>query len=197
MRFKLFGVQIEISFLFAAVIAFLLVIDRTGLVLPTLAAAAVHETGHLLAMWAAECEPKAIRLIPASVQIVRGFSRKKHGELEIALCGPAANLVFYLSFRLWYAAGGGEGVLRFALLNLLLGLFNLLPVAGLDGGTVLQALLETRMEPYRALRTVRIIGFALGLCALAAGVVLTVCGKFNLSAYIVAVYLIITAVIKM
>lgn len=196
MKFKLFGTEIYVSFLFAVVIAILLVTDRTGLILPTLIASAVHETGHLLAMWAAGCQPRNVRLIPASVQIVRNLPNRKDGELAIALCGPAANLAFYLTFRLWYAGCGGEWALRFALINLLLGGFNLIPVSGLDGGTVLRLLLEKKTDPQRAARTVQILSFALGLAVLAAGIIFTICGSFNLTVYITAVYLLLTALFR-
>ena len=95
MKFKFLGTEIYISFLFCAVICFMLALDRTGLIIPTLFAVLIHETGHLLAMWAADCQPRAIRLIPTSVQIVRSFSPKKYGEAGIAFCGPAANLVLF------------------------------------------------------------------------------------------------------
>lgn len=196
MRFKLFGTEIYISFLFAAVIAVLLVTDRTGLILPTLAASAIHEAGHLLAMWVAGCQPKRVRLIPASVQIIRSLPAKKNGELAIALCGPAANLAAAMTLMLWYAGCGGEKVLRFALINLLIGGFNLIPVAGLDGGTVLRLMLEKRTDPERAARTVQIISFSLGLAVLAAAVIFTVCGSFNITVYITAVYLLITALLR-
>lgn len=196
MKFKILGTRVYVSFLFAAVIAFLLVIDRTGLVIPTLLAVLIHELGHLLAMWAAECQPKAIRLIPASVQIVRGFSKRRHGEIAVAVCGPAANLAFFAVFLLIHSYSDSYFALKFSALNLILALYNLLPVNGLDGGTILKSVLCNRFEPYIADRIVRFTALGLGAVVLIAGIALTASGKFNLSAYIIAVYLIITSVMK-
>lgn len=197
MRFKLFGTEVYISFLFAAVVALMLTIDRTGLVIPTLFAVFIHETGHLFAMWVTECAPKRIRLIPASVQIVRSFSIKPHGEIAIALCGPLANLVLFLTLFLNYLSFGNETVLNFALLNLIIGIFNLLPVCGLDGGTILTELLCRKTEPYKAIRAVRIITGIFAFLTLFAGVFMTLNGRFNLSVFIVALYFIVTAILKM
>ena len=145
MKFKLLGTEIYISFLFSALIAFMIATDRTGLCIPTLFAAFIHETGHLLALWACDCQPKAIRLIPASVQIVRGFSKKRHGEAAISLCGPMANLVVFLALFINYSITKSEESLRFGLLNMILCVFNLLPVPPLDGSRILAAFLPGRM----------------------------------------------------
>lgn len=196
MRFKLFGVEIQVSFLFSVVIALMLVMDKTGLALPTFIAAALHELGHMLAMWAAGCQPKKIRLAPACVQIVRGYPRKKYGELAIALCGPAANLSVYLTVRLIYIGCGGEQLLNFALINLLLAAFNMLPVSGLDGGTALRLLLEKSIGLERASCTVKIISYFFGILTLATAIIATACGAFNPTVYIAALYFFLTAWLK-
>ncbi len=98
MRFRLFGTEIYVSFLFCAVIAFMLATDRTGLCIPTIFAIFIHETGHLFAMWVCECQPKSIMLVPASVKITRAFPKVKNGEIIIALSGPLSNIVIFYLF---------------------------------------------------------------------------------------------------
>ncbi len=196
MKFKLMGTEIYISFLFAAVVTLMLVIDRTGLIIPTLLAVLLHEAGHLFAMWVMDCNPKSIRLIPASVQIVRSFSPKPDGELAIALCGPIANLTVFTALILNWVAYGNESVLKFAMLNLILGAFNLLPVNGLDGGTVLAELLCRKYEEYVAYRVIHYITIVFAVLAAGVGVFLTISGRFNISVYIVALYFTVCAVLK-
>ncbi len=196
MKFKFFGTEIYVSFLFAAVLSFMLAVDRTGLVIPTFFAVFIHETGHLLAMWASDCQPKAVRLIPASVQIVRPFSAKPYGEAAIALCGPAANIVVFLALFINFCAFKSDISLRFGILNLILGVFNLLPVSGLDGGTLLTLLISRRTDIYRAEGIVRIITAVFAFFAFIAGVYLWVTGTLNISVFIVAVYLGVCSIIK-
>ncbi len=196
MKFKLFGTEIYVSFLFCAVVCFMLVIDRTGLVIPTLFATLVHETGHLFAMWVAECQPRSIRLIPTSVQIVRGFSRKRGGEIGITLCGPMANLAVFLSLFVNYSIFGSLQSLSFAVLNLVIALFNLLPVSGLDGGTLLEIIIARYTDIYKAESIVRIITAVFAVIAFLLGVYLWVSQALNISVFIVAVYLGVCSVIK-
>ena len=196
MKFKFFGTEIYISFLFCAVVCFMLVVDRTGLVIPTLFAVFIHESGHLLAMWAADCHPRAIRLIPSSVQIIRGFSPKKCGEIAVTVCGPAANLVIFGVLFGNFFIFKSEQSLSFAILNLVIAVFNLLPVSGLDGGTLLAAAIAHFTDIYRAERIVRIITAVFACVAFLLGVYLWVSGTVNISVFIVAAYLAVCSLIK-
>ncbi|MBQ8202932.1 MAG: site-2 protease family protein [Clostridia bacterium] len=196
MKLRLFGTEVYISFLFAALIAFMLATDRTGLIIPTIFACAVHEGGHLFAMWICECQPKSIRLIPASVQIVRGFSAKPQGEITIALLGPAANIAVFLCLLLNYFLFQSENVLIFALTNLIIAVFNLLPVTGLDGGTVLKNLIARKTDIYTAERKVSIITLVLSAAMFFAGVYILISGKFNISVFIMAIYLLISGLVR-
>lgn len=196
MKFKLFGTEIYVSFLFCAVICFMIATDRTGLVIPTLFAVIIHETGHLLCMWACECQPKAIRLIPSSVQIIRPFSAKERNEIAITLCGPIANLVLFAVLLINYLSFKNMLSLQFAVLNLVIALFNLLPVSGLDGGTLLEGAIAHFTDIYRAERIVRIITAAFAFFAFILGVYLWVSKKLNISVFIVAAYLGVCSLIK-
>lgn len=196
MKFKIFGTEIYISFLFAAVISVMLVTDRTGLVLPTLFAVLLHEAAHLFAMWATGCEPHSIRLIPASVQIVRGFPKKPHGEAFIAAAGPAVNLAAAGVMLSNWLFCKNQSSLEFGALNLVIGLFNLLPVSGLDGGTLLFLLLSKRCDEHRAELTVKIITAVLAAAAFVAGAGLLAAGKFNPSVFAVALYLAVCIFIR-
>lgn len=196
MRFKLFGTEIYVSFLFAAVITLMLATDRTGLVIPTFFAVLVHEIGHLFAMWLLDCRPKSIRLIPASVQIVRGFSSRPYGETVVAVCGPAANMAVFLSLLINYYLCDSRNSLIFALLNLIICIFNLLPVSGLDGGTLLYSALSKTMDSHRAQLVVKIVTAFMAISVFIVGIYMCINEKFNFSVFIVALYLLICSIIK-
>ena len=196
MRFKFLGTQIYISFLFCATLCFMIAIDRTGLIIPTLFAVFIHESGHLLAMWAADCQPKAVRLIPTSVQIIRGFSTKKYGETAITFCGPAANMVLFFALFANYKFFGSEFSLNFAILNFVIAVFNLLPVSGLDGGTLLTLFIARFTNFYKAESIVRIVTVAFAIVAFLLGVYLASSGVVNISVFIVAIYLGVCGMIK-
>ena len=189
MKFKLFGTEIYISFLFAALVTLMLATDRTGLILPTFFAVSMHEIGHLFAMWLNECTPKRIKLIPASVQITAPFTKRYKNDILIAVFGPLMNFILFLSLYINYICLKNETVLIFALLNLIIGVFNSLPLYGLDGGTVLKSIIAKYKGPDTAAVALKIITLITAVLIIAAAIVFTVKGKFNLSLFIIGIYL--------
>lgn len=197
MRFKAFGTEIYVSFLFTAVITAILAFDRTGYALPLLFAVFLHETGHLIAMWIFSCAPKRIRLVPAAVEITAPLGGSRKHEIIIALCGPAVNLILFSAFLLRFLAFGGDLALICGLINLLIGLFNLLPVTGLDGGTVVFSLLCRKLELSKVCLVMRVINLTFAAAALIAAVWLAFHRRFNLSFFIIGLYLIVMSFIKL
>ena len=103
--------------------------------------------------------------VPVGIQHLRGNWRQKF--MVIAAAGPASNLLMAVgaAAMLWIKSGGppletaqgiGGGVLMaFIQLNLLLAVFNMIPVPPLDGGNVLAGLVSgpiadalDRVRPY-------------------------------------------------
>lgn len=197
MRIKLFGTEIYISFLFSAIVTVMLATDRTGLMLPSVFAITMHELGHLFAMWCLECNPKRIKLIPTSIQITSNFSKGYKNDIIIALCGPIVNIILFFSLYFNYLAYQNNTILYFSLVNLVIGIFNLLPLWELDGGTLLYSIIAKKTEPNRAALTVKIITMIVGVGIFLTAVYLTVKGKMNISLYIMAIYLFIGTIIKM
>lgn len=196
MKIKLFGTEIYLSFLFFALLTVMLATDKTGFLLPTFFAVLMHEIGHLFIMWVLDCTPKSIRVIPASVQIVNSFSRGYKNDILIAFSGPLVNILLFSVLYYNYLCFKNEFTLHFALLNLLIGIFNLLPVKGLDGGTILFSLLCKFIDIDRAAWIVKIITVIFATAIIILAVLLSVNGKMNLSLYIMGIYLLITCLIK-
>lgn len=196
MKLEVFGTKIYVSFLFAATVSFMLATDRTGLMIPTLFAVLVHETGHLFAMWANDCAPSEIKLIPASVQIVEAYPRSAKNEFWIIICGPLSNIAVSGALFINFYLSENDTTLKFALLNAVLAVFNLLPVSGLDGGRLAVLILSKKTNIYSAINTVRIITFIISSATFFAGVFLIIRGTVNLSVFIVALYLLLCSIMK-
>ncbi len=133
----------------------------------------LHELGHALAARRFGVETKRITLwLLGGVAQLERIPREPKKELLIALAGPLVSFALALLFRLLRQEAGALGFLThyLALVNLVLGLFNLLPALPLDGGRVYRALLALR-HPYaratqKALGVSQAVAFALGLFGL-------------------------------
>ena len=196
MRFKIFDTEIYISFLFAAAVTIMLLTDKTGYMLPALFAIVLHEMGHLFMMWILECSPKRIKLIPASVQITAPFQKRYRNDFLVAACGPFVNILLFLTLYFNYLVFKNEVTLYFALLNLVIGVFNLLPLKGLDGGSILFCILEKSKGPAKAAVILKKITLVLAVAIILAAITLTERGKINISIYIMGIYLLIMSLLK-
>lgn len=107
-------------------VSVMIAFDKTGEIYLFFLAAAIHESAHFLALWFLGCRPKAVRLIPGGINIVDNSPKLLFADILILLSGPFANLICFLLFK-------GN----FALINLLLFIYNALPFDRLDGGSIL------------------------------------------------------------
>jgi len=190
MNFRIGSTQVYISLLFFITLTLLLWVDRTGAVLCAALSAAVHEGGHLAALCRMRLRPQAVRLRLPGIEVVRApalltFRR----ELLLALAGPCANFVLALF-------GVGAGLLvpnlispYLPAMSAAMGAYNLLPVAGLDGGDALLSLLYMRIPPEPARRILRVVSaVCLALLALLCAYLLWR-GRVNVTLLIAGLYL--------
>ena len=144
------------------------VLAGAGPALPAVLAAAVcHELGHLLALWIFRVPVESLTIGPMGA-VIRAprQDRLSYGrDLLATLAGAAVNFALALLFA------RGAGAYLFAGANAVLGLYNLLPIRGLDGGRALYLAAAWIAGPFAAQRLcylVNIITLAL-LLALVAG----------------------------
>lgn len=134
-HFTFAGVRWRAAFGFFALTAVFLFVDSGGFALAFLGAAALHELGHLLAMGLFGVPVRLVELRMSGLLIYRD-DRCRTGFFQescILMAGAGANL---LASLLLYLAGG-EGAMHFSAANSALAIYHLLPVAGLDGGSLL------------------------------------------------------------
>ena len=129
-------------------VIFLLIISLTGVGyegIITLICALVHELGHYFAARICRATPTRIVIYPfgADMALPSGL-RSYRSDIFIALSGPVLNLIlFFLGIVLSLSD-------FFIACNLALALINLMPIKGLDGGTVLINLLSSFLSPKTA-----------------------------------------------
>jgi len=147
LRFRLFHIDVQLSFLFFAVVTIYLILDRSGFGYCGVFAAVIHEIGHLIACCLSNAKPSSVTL---SVEGIRLVSSERYlplrKELFILLAGSSVNLLLGFLFSL----AGSETFVKLALSQFLIGGFNLLPIGALDGGLALECFLSLFLSPQTA-----------------------------------------------
>ncbi len=135
----------------------------------------LHELGHALAARRFGVGTRDIVLLPiGGVARLERMPERPSEELMVALAGPAVNFVLALvliplTHALYGEAGFSVETLQsgallptMAVVNAMLGLFNLLPAFPLDGGRALRALLSMVISPVKATRFAAAVGKVMG-----------------------------------
>ncbi len=168
--------RIVIDFGFPAAVCIACLWGDSVFLLQCMAVCLLHEAGHGLAMWLTRAGIREVRFHAAGLQMVTHTAcLSRLQRLCICLSGPAVNLA--AAALLWRTRP------ETALLQLCMGLFNLLPFRVLDGGAALRCLTEDSPAAETVLHI-------LALCCAAAGsMALWCCEIRNPALYLMALYL--------
>lgn len=125
-------------------LALLLALDGTGLVRLSLLCALLHESGHVAVYLVLFRRLPRLKVSPTGICLsMRGVLLPSQKALLLAAAGPLMNLLCCASAIFWMElAGYSYRGYWFAAVNLLLGTVNLLPLPGLDGQRIVEALLQ-------------------------------------------------------
>ncbi len=122
----------------------------------TFICALLHELGHIAGAKICRARIARLTVYPFGADMVLSPPLRSYGsDIIISLSGPAVNLMLFVLGL--YLGGGGF----FTACNLALMTLNLLPVKGLDGGAVLQALLSALLSPRAAELMLTLFSFSL------------------------------------
>lgn len=166
---------IAVSPAFLALLAVFAVVDRERLLMHILLAAALHECGHMAAVYLGGGEIAAFRITLFGGELrIRHPEWMSYGrELLAVLAGPGVNLLAALLLARMAASLNWERGYMIAGIHASLAVFNLLPLRPLDGGRALELLLSWLIEPIAADRAVHLIS------CLCLGVLLTACAALQ------------------
>lgn len=110
-------------------------LDRTGYIIPLIISISVHEAAHVLCLKLFKCRIRNVRLLFGTLSIEYNSPPSDVARLISLLSGPLINLIISgVSYLLNYNT--------FCAINLLLFIYNLLPLNCLDGGEIAEIILE-------------------------------------------------------
>lgn len=180
-------IKVCLDFSFFAAVSILMLIGCNDYALYSLCACLLHETAHLAVMLLTGMSVKKLVFYGAGIKIVRptnicGFP----SEFAVLSSGCLVNFLLYAIASYFKAYD-------FALVNLVVGLFNAMPISFLDGGKLLIAVFY-RFLPYRfALKAEAALNYASVITVPAAAVVLFMTGTRNFTIYLTLLFLLFTA----
>lgn len=183
---KLKQTLLRLDFSFFAVIALYLLLDESGFGLAALAACAMHETAHFIAMTAFGVSVEQLTLYGAGIRITSSKidSVKPHLKAVILCAGCVANFAATLVF--W-----NLGKYEAAAVNLFTGIFNLLPMGELDGARLLKMFAVRHCKAENVDRVMKIA--AVSSAFLCAAILVMAGGAVSFTLITTALYIIIVS----
>lgn len=138
MSFVLSKVRVTVTWQFLALITFMLSLQKPNVLFAVLFSLC-HEIGHLICLVLVGNKPKSVSFELTGINICRNESVavSLKNEMLVSFGGPLVNLIFFAVFSIAYSQTKTENYFNIASVNLILGVFNLLPIKSLDGGKIL------------------------------------------------------------
>lgn len=161
MQFNIKNVKISFDFWFFFTIAAFLLSDKSGLGGLIILSILLHEISHLLAMLLFKVDVGGVEFKAFGVAIKENglFKLPALAEAFVYFAGPLCNfLLAFLGAKYFGRSYVGD---MFVLINLVIAAFNLLPVACLDGGNILKALLGHYFVPAKVFAIMRTVSLCI------------------------------------
>jgi len=194
MNIKILNYKIHIDFSFVFFVTILFFIDKSFFIISALVASLIHELGHLVAIKknSSTSEQLDIDFSIFKLNIVDShrLSKSFREDLTILISGPAFNFVVFFLFLLLSTILKNDRLHFFALENLFLFIFNLLPIAPLDGGQILFAILSFKFDFLIAQKIVSIISLSLIYIISSFGFFIFLYSKYNISVLLLSIYIV-------
>ena len=188
----------KIDFTFALTVTMMLLLCSEETVIISLLSSMLHESGHLVLMFIFRQKVDSVTFGSFGVRIERqlscNLSYKK--EAVIALGGILVNIFIAISGAIHYYMYDSEFYIKLSVVNVIIALFNMIPIDTLDMGRVLRYTLLYCMNEEKTERIVRSVSFVFVNLLAVVSVLYSLFFGFNLSLVTVTVYLYIITLIK-
>ncbi|MGC8478490.1 MAG: site-2 protease family protein [Candidatus Micrarchaeia archaeon] len=181
---KIAGVEIELHWTFLLLLLFVLIVSLYvfALFVILFICVLIHELAHSITSQHYKIKVKKIVLLPIGGISVMDLDKVKPSqEFYIALAGPLASIalgIIFMAIAPFSPAGIIRQTITFTFeINLLLGVFNLIPGFPLDGGRVFRAYLEKKRNFLRATQITVKLGNIVFLLFIAATIIFAIYAK--------------------
>lgn len=112
----------------------------------------IHELGHMMVGLILKLKPKTLSIMPFGISITfETYGYKKLIEIKkiiIALAGPVTNILIIIITTLLNVNTNLKGMIIYS--NMLIAIFNLIPLYPLDGGRILKGIIRIKKSELKA-----------------------------------------------
>jgi Zn-dependent protease len=153
---RLLGFPVELHLTFVALLVLAVVFggpQMAGLFVLAFASVLAHELGHAVVARRLGMPILGITLYPFGGMARMAGQPTPKDELLIAAAGPAVSIILACFAAMAWVLTGSWLLGVLASINMILGVFNLIPALPMDGGRILRAWLAARHGPLRATLT--------------------------------------------
>ena len=170
---KLKNFFIKFDFTFFAVLFLFMTFDTSGYGILSLYACLLHETGHLICMLLVKTKPTQLLFYCAGMKITapKNYKLSFLSEFFVLIGGSGINFILFFVF--YFSSDMLSLKLpTFAIINLLIGVFNLIPVNMFDGGKIIELILLKFVLPDTAYYINKILGLVFTTSTLISAIIL-------------------------
>ncbi|WP_026475951.1 site-2 protease family protein [Alkaliphilus transvaalensis] len=192
-KFKLFGMEIKINPLLFPLITLSFYLGHYRELIITLVIVTLHEMAHYKVSEYYAINIKEIELFPFGgvIKVDDELVLEPYKEIIVSIAGPLSN---FLMFSIGYFLGlyfpiKEELLMIFLRANIMIGIFNLVPIIPLDGGRILRAILNYLWGMKRATKISVLIGKTLSVLLLLTGIYYTSQSIEHLYLILLAIFL--------
>lgn len=200
MQFKIKNTTYKISFTFFALILFALTADKGKTVITLLFFAVVHEIVHLIFIYRFSVAPKEVSftLFGANIKKAITVTNNLNSEIIINASAPVFNILtgafFYLLSK--YISDYEGALIEMASINLVLGIFNLIPFYTFDGGNTLKYILLKYFSDKRTEQALTCISLAVTIAFSFISIHIFLNYQHNFSLFIMSIYMFLSIIFK-
>ena len=193
MNIKILNYKIHIDFSFIFLVTLLFFINKSFFVVSGIFASLIHEIGHLILLKKSVNSKQLdidLRFFKLNIIDPNRSNKTFFEDLKVLIAGPIFNFLTFILFIIMFEISKNDKLYFFALQNLILFIFNLLPVVPLDGGQILFILLLYKIDFVSSQKIITIISLILIYILSFIGFFIFLYSKYNVSILILSIYMI-------
>lgn len=190
MKISTHGINICISYPFVALLCFSVIVSKNMITVIAVLSAIMHEIGHIAVMkkFSSEVINVNVGLFELSIHDESRPISEYNKDLAVNCAGPVVNIILWVLFYILYKFTFWSTAYSVAMVNISLGIFNLLPIETTDGGQILKIILSKKISVTTADTIMTVLSFIFIIPISIAGFYVLINSQYNYTMLFAVLY---------